>query len=126
MKKLLALGFEVRVERGAGLGSGIDDAAFEGAGASLGDAADVWGASDVLVKVRPPSHEEVGKLREGALLVSLLQPERDEELPALMAARRASAIALERIPRISRAQKMDVLSSMANLAGYRAVIEATQ
>ena len=126
MKKLLALGFEVRVERGAGLGSGIEDAAFEGAGASLGDGAEVWGASDVLVKVRPPSHEEVSKLREGALLVSLLQPERDEELPALIAARRASAIALERIPRISRAQKMDVLSSMANLAGYRAVIEATQ
>ena len=126
VKKLLGTGFTVTVERGAGVASGIDDAAFQEAGASLADAADVWGASDIVVKVRPPSHDEVAKLREGALLVSLLQPERDEALPELLAKRRASAIALERIPRISRAQKMDVLSSMANLAGYRAVIEATQ
>jgi NAD(P) transhydrogenase subunit alpha len=126
VKRLIALGFEMRVERGAGLGSGIDDAAYEAAGASVADGGEIWGASDVVIKVRPPGHHEVAKLREGALLVSLLQPERDEQLPALIAARRASAIALERIPRISRAQKMDVLSSMANLAGYRAVIEATQ
>jgi NAD(P) transhydrogenase subunit alpha len=126
VKKLLALGFDVRVEKGAGLGSGIDDDAYHAAGASLGDSADIWSASDVVIKVRPPAHEEVAKLRESALIVSLLQPERDEQLPALIAARRASAIALERIPRISRAQKMDVLSSMANLAGYRAVIEASQ
>ncbi|MEA2749942.1 MAG: H+-translocating transhydrogenase subunit alpha [Myxococcales bacterium] len=126
VKRLLALGFEVRVERSAGLGSGIDDAAYQAAGASIGDGADIWGGSDVVIKVRPPSHEEAAKLREGALLISLLQPERDEELPTLIAGRRASAIALERIPRISRAQKMDVLSSMANLSGYRAVIEASQ
>jgi len=126
VKRLIALGFEMHVERGAGLGSGIDDAAYEAAGASVADAAEIWGASDIVIKVRPPTHDEVAKLREGTLLVSLLQPERDEQLPALLAARRASAIALERIPRISRAQKMDVLSSMANLAGYRAVIEATQ
>ncbi len=126
VKKLVALGFSVTVERGAGVGSGIEDAAYEAAGATLGDAAAVWGGSDVVVKVRPPSHGEVATLRAGTLLVSLLQPERDEALPGLIAARRASAIALERIPRISRAQKMDVLSSMANLAGYRAVIEATQ
>jgi NAD(P) transhydrogenase subunit alpha len=126
VKKLLALGFDVRVEKGAGLGSGIDDEAYQAAGASLGASADVWSASDVVIKVRPPAHDEVAKLREGALLISLLQPERDEELPALISARHASAIALERIPRISRAQKMDVLSSMANLAGYRAVIEASQ
>ncbi len=126
VKKLLGLGFTVTLERGAGASSGLEDAAFEAAGASLGDAADVWGKSDIVVKVRPPSHEEVAQLREGALLVSLLQPERDEALPGLLAARGASAIALERIPRITRAQKMDVLSSMANLAGYRAVIEATQ
>jgi NAD(P) transhydrogenase subunit alpha len=125
-KKLVALGFALTVERGAGIASGIDDAAFEAAGASLADAADVWGASDVVIKVRPPSHEEIAKLREGALLVSLLQPERDEALVGLLAARRASAIALERVPRITRAQKMDVLSSMANLAGYRAVVEAAQ
>ena len=126
VKKLIAAGFAVAVERGAGVSAGIDDAAFEAAGASLAGEADVWGASDVVAKVRPPSHAEVSMLREGALLVSLLQPERDDKLPDLLAARRASAIALERIPRITRAQKMDVLSSMANLAGYRAVVEAAQ
>ena len=125
VKKLLAIGFVVTVERGAGTSSGIDDADFERAGASLGNGGEVWGASDVVIKVRPPSHDEIAQIGEGTLLVSLLQPERDPVLPTLLAARRASAIALERIPRISRAQKMDVLSSMANLAGYRAVIEAT-
>ena len=126
VRKLVGLSFAVTVERGAGLASGVDDAAYEAAGATLADAAGVWGACDVVAKVRPPSHAEAAQLREGAVLVSLLQPERDEALPGLLAARRASAIALERIPRITRAQKMDVLSSMANLAGYRAVIEATQ
>jgi NAD(P) transhydrogenase subunit alpha len=126
VKKLVAAGFAVTVEHGAGIASGIDDAAYEAAGASLGDEADVWTTADVVAKVRPPSHPEVRRLREGSLLVSLLQPERDEELPELIAARKASVIALERIPRITRAQKMDVLSSMANLAGYRAVVEAAQ
>ena len=125
VKKLVALGFAVTVQRGAGVASGIEDAAYESAGSSLGDEADVW-SNDVVAKVRPPSHAEVARLRESSLLVSLLQPERDEKLPELIAARKASAIALERIPRITRAQKMDVLSSMANLAGYRAVVEAAQ
>jgi NAD(P) transhydrogenase subunit alpha len=126
VKKLIGLGFAVTVEHGAGVASGVDDAAYEAAGAAIGDEADVWTTADVVVKVRPPSHPEVRRLREGSVLVSLLQPERDEQLPELIAARKASAIALERIPRISRAQKMDVLSSMANLAGYRAVVEAAQ
>ena len=126
MKKLIAAGFAVTVEHGAGVASGIDDTAYERAGAALGDEADVWTTADVVAKVRPPSHVEVRRLREASLLVSLLQPERDEKLPELIAARKASAIALERIPRITRAQKMDVLSSMANLAGYRAVVEAAQ
>ena len=123
--RLVATGFSVTVERGAGEASSLSDA-FQAAGATLGSAGDVWGASDVIAKVRAPSHEEVAQLREGALVVCLLQPERDAALPELIAKRKASAIALERIPRISRAQKMDVLSSMANLAGYRAVIEAAQ
>jgi NAD(P) transhydrogenase subunit alpha len=126
VKKLVALGLAITVEHGAGDASGFDDAAYEAAGATLGDEADVWTTADVVAKVRPPSHPEVRRLREGSLLVSLLQPERDEQLPELIAARKASAIALERIPRITRAQKMDVLSSMANLAGYRAVVEAAQ
>ena len=126
VKKLIALGFAVTVEHEAGVASGIDDAAYEAAGAAIGDEADVWTTADVVAKVRPPSHPEVRRLREASLLISLLQPERDEKLPELIAARKASAIALERIPRITRAQKMDVLSSMANLAGYRAVVEAAQ
>ncbi len=124
--KLVAAGFSVTVERGAGEASSLGDAAYEAAGATLGAAEVVWSSSDIVAKVRPPSHAEVAKLSEGTLLVSLLQPERDAELPELLAKRKASSIALERIPRISRAQKMDVLSSMANLAGYRAVIEAAQ
>lgn len=126
VQKLCAAGFSVTVERGAGLDSSVSDEAYAAAGATLGTADDVWSSCDVIAKVRPPSHAEVAKLAEGALLVSLLQPERDAELVDLIAKRKASCIALERIPRITRAQKMDVLSSMANLSGYRAVIEAAQ
>ena len=122
-KKLVELGFAVELERGAGAAAGFSDASYEEAGASLHDT--VWDA-DVVLKVRPPSHEEIARLREGATLISLLQPERDDALLGLLSAQKVSALALERIPRITRAQKMDVLSSMANLAGYRAVIEAAQ
>lgn len=126
VKKLVDMGFAVTVERGAGAGSGYADEAYEAAGATLGDAAAVWGGCELVAKVRPPTQEEIDGLKEGALLVSLLQPERDETLPERIAKRGASALALERIPRVTRAQKMDVLSSMANLAGYRAVVEAAQ
>jgi NAD(P) transhydrogenase subunit alpha len=126
VKKLREMGFaSVVVERGAGAGSGYADDAYVAAGAELVDAATAWSA-DVVIKVRPPLHEETPKLGEGSTLVSLLQPERDEELPDLLAKRKANVIALERIPRVTRAQKMDVLSSMANLAGYRAVVESAQ
>ncbi|MBN9164590.1 MAG: NAD(P) transhydrogenase subunit alpha [Myxococcales bacterium 68-20] len=124
VKKLRAMGLDVVIERTAGTGSGYTDEAYEAVGATMADAETVWGESDVVIKVRPPSHPEVAKIKDGAMLVSLLQPERDDALPALLAARRVSAIALERVPRVTRAQKMDVLSSMANLAGYRAVLEA--
>ncbi|MBL8718642.1 MAG: Re/Si-specific NAD(P)(+) transhydrogenase subunit alpha [Myxococcales bacterium] len=123
VKKLRDLGFEVLVERGAGERAGIHDEAFVAAGAELGDVAAVF-ECDIVAKVRPPSPPEVERLREGVLLVSLLQPERAPDLPGLVAARKASALALERIPRVTRAQKMDVLSSMANLSGYRAIVEA--
>lgn len=123
VKKLLGMGLEVAVEHGAGAASGFPDDAFVAAGASLTDTP--WTA-DLIIKVRPPTEAEIGRIKEGATLVSLLQPERNETLPALLAARKISTIALERIPRVTRAQKMDVLSSMANLAGYRAVVEAAQ
>lgn len=122
--KLRARGFEVAVARGAGERAGYADDAYETAGATLCEQAAALGDADLVLKVRPPSLDEVDALREGALLISLVQPERNPELPARIAARKASVIALERIPRITRAQKLDVLSSMGNLAGYRAIIEA--
>jgi len=122
-KKLMELGLTVELERGAGAEAGFSDASYEAVGVALRDA--VWDA-DVVLKVRPPSHEEIARLREGATLISLLQPERDDALLGLLTAQKVSAVALERIPRITRAQKMDVLSSMANLSGYRAVVEAAQ
>ncbi len=131
--KLLKMGFEVVVERGAGEASGYADALYEEAGATLVDGSPggyresgdpgAWGA-DVVVKVQPPSLEEAARLREGAVLVSLIYPARNEELVQKLAEGKVTVIALDRVPRITRAQSMDVLSSMANLAGYRAVLEA--
>jgi NAD(P) transhydrogenase subunit alpha len=121
------MGFEVQIEKGAGADSGISDDAYVAAGATLAESVDaLWKAADVIVKVRPPTPEEAHRAREGATLISLLQPERNPDLPPVLQALKLSAVALERIPRVTRAQKMDVLSSMANLAGYRAVIEAAQ
>jgi len=122
VKKLKDRGLTIRVERGAGVASGISDEAFAAAGAELVD--DVW-SSPLVIKVRPPSLAEVAKLQPRSLLVSMLQPERHPGLLEAIAERQVDAIALERVPRITRAQKMDVLSSMANLAGYRAVVEAS-
>jgi NAD(P) transhydrogenase subunit alpha len=127
IRKLRELGFEVQVEKGAGADSGISDDAYAAAGATLAESVDaLWKAADVIVKVRPPTPEEAHRARPGTTLISLLQPERNPELPPVLQSLKLSAIALERIPRVTRAQKMDVLSSMANLAGYRAVIEAAQ
>ncbi len=130
------LGFEVVVERGAGEAAGYSDAAYEEAGASLVDAATVgtyreaeaaeaWQA-DVVVKVNPPTLEEAKRLREGSTLVSLIFPSMSEDLLTDLAERGVEVLALDMVPRITRAQSMDVLSSMANIAGYRAVLEAAQ
>jgi NAD(P) transhydrogenase subunit alpha len=124
VKKIVAMGFEVAVAKGAGAQAGFDDASYVTAGATLVEQGAALGEADVVLKVRPPTLEEADQLRAHALLVSLLQPERHPDLPARIAARKASALALERIPRVTRAQKLDVLSSMGNLAGYRAVLEA--
>jgi H+-translocating NAD(P) transhydrogenase subunit alpha len=122
IKKFKERGLGVRVERGAGLGAGITDEAYTAAGAELVD--EVWSTNDFVFKVRPPSLDEAAKLKEGALLVSLIQAERNPGLVDALKARKATVLALEKVPRITRAQKMDVLSSMANLSGYRAVVEA--
>jgi len=125
VKKLVGLGFEVAIESSAGIAAGITDEAYEREGATIVASREaLFGSSDVLVKVRPPSLDEISLMREGTLLVSLLYPERNAALVPALEAQKVDALALERIPRVTRAQKMDVLSSMANLAGYRAVLEA--
>jgi NAD(P) transhydrogenase subunit alpha len=123
--KLVGMGFEVRVESQAGLLAAFADDAYEKAGATIvPDSATLWGAADLLVKVQPPTAAEVDLLKPGAMLISFLWPVKNKDLIDRMAARKVNAIAMDQVPRISRAQKMDALSSMANIAGYRAVVEA--
>ncbi|HEV2797217.1 MAG TPA: Re/Si-specific NAD(P)(+) transhydrogenase subunit alpha [Nocardioides sp.] len=121
--QLAALGYDVVVEAGAGAAADQPDAAYEQAGVRVGSSADVW-ASDIVVKVNAPTDEEIGLLRRGATVVALLAPARSPELVERLGAAGVTALAMDAVPRISRAQSMDVLSSMANVAGYRAVIEA--
>jgi NAD(P) transhydrogenase subunit alpha len=121
--QLRKLGYEVVVESGAGRGASFSDEAYAEAGAAVGERAAAWGA-DIVLAVNPPSAEEIGLLREGALLVALLAPATGPDLLQALAARGVTALAMDAVPRISRAQSLDVLSSMANIAGYRAVVEA--
>jgi len=126
VKKLRAMGLEVVVERGAGAGASMPDADYEAAGARLAaTAADAIGQADILFKVRGPAEDEIAALKPGAIVVGLLNPFGEGDLVKAMATRGAMAMAMEFVPRISRAQSMDALSSQANLAGYRAVIEAS-
>lgn len=136
--RLQKLGFEVWVQKGAGEGASFTNSAYEAAGCKVvGDVAELWASADIVLKVQPPEelpaldpYRSTGKqheaelLREGAMLVSFLWPAKAEELIERLKQRKASAIAIDQVPRITRAQKMDALSSMANIAGYRAVIEA--
>ena len=118
--KLTAMGYRLVVAPGAGAAAGYPDGDYVAAGATLGDP---WDA-EIVLKVRPPTPDERPRLRAGTLLISIAQPERDPSLEAALVAQRVSVLALERVPRTTRAQKMDVLSSQANLVGYRAVLEA--
>ena len=127
MKKLVALGAGVVVQRGAGLRASYPDADYEAAGATLaGSAAEAVGRADALFKVRAPGAEELEGLKAGAVVVALLDPHLKRADVDALASRGASAFAMEFVPRITRAQAMDALSSQANLAGYRAVIEGAQ
>ncbi|MGB0660049.1 MAG: Re/Si-specific NAD(P)(+) transhydrogenase subunit alpha [Mangrovicoccus sp.] len=123
--QLQKLGYECVVQSGAGLEAGFTDEAYKEAGVEVvADAAALFAASDIVAKVRPPSDDEIGLLREGQTLISFFYPAQNEELLEKAKASGANVIAMDMVPRISRAQKMDALSSMANIAGYRAVIEA--
>src|SRR5829696_9505841 len=121
--KLLQLGYEVVVEGGAGAASSFPDEAYAEAGATVGTADGAWQA-DVVLRVNAPEVEEIARLRDGATMVSLISPGLNPDLVDALASRPITVLAVDAVPRISRAQSMDVLSSMANIAGYRAVIEA--
>ncbi len=125
VEKLIKLGFAVTVESGAGAGANFSDDAYAAAGAAIAPStADLWSTADIVFKVRAPSSSEVALLKEGSTLVSFIWPAQNPELMQQLAARKVSVLAMDSVPRVSRAQKLDALSSMANIAGYRAVIEA--
>src|SRR5919108_342713 len=122
VEKLIKLGFRVAVQSGAGDGANFSDDAYRAAGAEITH--DVWASADIIFKVRAPASAEVERMRPGTTLASFIWPAQNPELMQALAARKATVLAMDSVPRISRAQKLDALSSMANIAGYRAVIEA--
>ncbi len=123
--QLQKLGHDCVIETGAGAAAGFSDAAYKDAGVKVvKTGAALFKAADIVAKVRPPSETEVKRLRDGQTLISFFYPASNEKLMQLSADKGATVIAMDMVPRISRAQKMDALSSMANIAGYRAVIEA--
>jgi H+-translocating NAD(P) transhydrogenase subunit alpha len=127
VKKMKSLGADVAIEAGAGIKSGILDSDYEAAGASLhANAAEAVSDADVVLKVRRPSAQEAAQYKRGAIVVGIMDPYDNEVEIQQLAQAGVSAFAMELLPRISRAQSMDVLSSQANLAGYRAVIDAAQ
>ena len=127
VKKLVRAGLSVSVESGLGSQSGYSDADYEEAGATVsGDRAALLGSGDIVLRVRKPSLDEVGQLKQGAIQVSYLDPYNEHELVDALAAQGVTAISMEMIPRTTRAQKMDALSSQANLAGYVMVVLAAQ
>ena len=132
-KQLIKLGFEVAIEAGAGSAAHYSDASYVEAGVTVvKNAQEVWTDSDIVLKVRGPelnpdlNIEEVDLLKEGQIYISFLWPAQNPELLKKLADKKVTAMAMDMIPRISRAQKLDALSSMANIAGYRAVVEAAQ
>ena len=123
VQQILKLGFEVIVEHDAGFKASFEDQAFAAAGAKIGDVAQVWQA-DIIFKVNAPTDEEIALIKEGATLVSFIWPAQNPQLMEKLSAKKINVLAMDAVPRISRAQALDALSSMANIAGYRAVVEA--
>ncbi len=125
--QLIKLGFDVAVESGAGTESSYSDEAYREAGCDvIGSTDDLWSQSDIVLKVRAPEGEEAARLRSDQTLISFLWPAQNPELLKQLTESGATVMAMDSVPRISRAQKVDALSSMANIAGYRAVVEAAQ
>jgi H+-translocating NAD(P) transhydrogenase subunit alpha len=126
VRRLVSDGVEVLVEQGAGEAAAFADADYEGAGARLAAAEELYATADVVCKVRRPSIEEVERLRAGQVLIALLQPLVDSELTRTLAERGVTAFSLDSIPRVTRAQPMDALSSQSTVAGYKATILAAE
>lgn len=121
--KLLKLGFEVAVQSNAGALASFDNSAYENAGAKIGKEKDVW-AADIIFKLNAPTDAEIELMHEGQTLVSFIRPAQNKELVDKLNAKKVTVMAMDMVPRISRAQSLDALSSTANISGYRAVIEA--
>ena len=126
VEKLIKLGFKVVVQAGAGDAANFSDDTYRAAGAEIvADTAGVWSGADIVFKVRGPTADEVNLVREGSTLISFIWPAQNPELMQQLAARKATVLAIDALPRVlSRAQKMDALTSQAGVAGYRAVVEA--
>jgi proton-translocating NAD(P)+ transhydrogenase subunit alpha len=132
-EKIIKMGFEVSIEKGAGLQADISDEAYQEVGVKLVESAKkLWQQSDIIIKVRAPERhpelavDEIELMKEHQHLISFIWPAQNEKLMQRLATKNATVLAMDSVPRMSRAQKMDALSSMANIAGYRAVIEAAQ
>ena len=126
VKRLIKQGFDVFVQKDAGVKANFSNKEFEAVGATIvSSSSAIYGDSDIVLKVKEPTFEEVDQMHEGLVLLSYLWPDQNEKLLQYLADKKVNAIAMDAIPRISRAQKMDVRSSMANISGYRAVIEAS-
>lgn len=124
VRKLIALGFDVGVETGAGANAAVTDEMFQTAGAKILSGDNVYGDADVVLRVRHPAANDIAGMKKGAVLISLLSPYQEKDTLHALATQGVTAFSMELVPRITRAQSMDVLSSQANLAGYRAVLEA--
>lgn len=124
--QLMKLGFSVAIESDAGAAASYTDAAYEAAGCDIVSASDIWSKSDLIFKVRAPDDNESNALRADQTLISFIWPGQNPELLQRLTDSGATVLAMDSVPRISRAQKMDALSSMANIAGYRAIVEAAQ
>ena len=123
-QKLIKLGYDIVIESGAGKNASFNDAAYTEAGAEITERSSVWN-SDIVMKVNPPTDDEITLLKDGATLACLIWPGQNEDLMNKLSQRNINVLALDCVPRISRAQALDVLSSMANIGGYRAVVEAS-
>ena len=124
VKKLIKLGYDIVIENGAGSKASFDDTAYTEAGAEVAERSLVW-AADIVMKVNAPTVDEIALLKDGATLASFIWPGQNEELMQQLSQRNINVLALDSVPRLSRSQSLDALSSMANIAGYRAVVEAS-